>query len=389
VDNAKGEDEAPPSYPHSRALILALNMAERTVTVEAQFNHPHGAGNWAQRRGNLQVMENGNVFMGWSERGLMSEHAADGTLLVEAYFSVDWIGNYRSYEYPMDRWVGKPNRPPDVVARAFTDDSFGTRTRVWVSWNGATEVKSWEVLKAVPTGVVVGSNAARKLEGTRKVDSKSGSLLLAAVSKHGFETTIDVHGFVAYLVVQAIDAKGTVLGTSGVRRTVIEETVSNDEVAEELQWVESMRTPRGTGGCIAEECSEKEMSMPTMLRMQDYAVRGRRWISGWGFIVGVMFTVLVGTRWRIGHSGRGAARLGNFSDQVNHSGQARPEKGTVVMIRFRERHCTTCPYKWLCQRHVANPSVLVAQQAQFPEAMINPMNGNQWSILYVPIGTKI
>ena len=143
LDNAKGQERwRGPSYPFSRGLVLVLDEAATPMTARiiAQYNHPDGPGNYAHRRGGCQILPNGNVFMGWSEQALMSEHTSDGTILMQARLRPKWIGSYRAFKF--ENWVGMPTDPPDVVARAVkpTNPDECTRTEVFVSWNGATEV---------------------------------------------------------------------------------------------------------------------------------------------------------------------------------------------------------------------------------------------------------
>jgi hypothetical protein len=62
-----------------------------------------------------------------------------------------------------------------------------------VSWNGATNVASWQVLGGA---------------------SASALAPVARAPKRGFQTTISVPGGAAYIAVQALDSSGTVLATS-------------------------------------------------------------------------------------------------------------------------------------------------------------------------------
>jgi len=64
---------------------------------------------------------------------------------------------------------------------------------VYASWNGATGVASWRVL-AGPTPAQLAP--------------------VASAPKSGFETTIAAPATAPYFAVQALDAAGTVLGTS-------------------------------------------------------------------------------------------------------------------------------------------------------------------------------
>ena len=68
---------------------------------------------------------------------------------------------------------------------------------VYASWNGATQVAAWRVLAGA---------------------SPNGLKAVAESPRSGFETAIQLSAAAAggYLAVQALDAKGQVLGTSAV-----------------------------------------------------------------------------------------------------------------------------------------------------------------------------
>ena len=147
LDNAKGRDNQEPTYKYSRGLLIALDESNSPMTarIAAEYMHPDGEDNWAFRRGNYQVLSNGNVFMCWSERALQSEHTPDGKMIMQARLEPKWLGTYRAYKFD---FVGLPLEPPDVNAEAIENrPKGGTTTMVHVSWNGATEVVSTSDLK--------------------------------------------------------------------------------------------------------------------------------------------------------------------------------------------------------------------------------------------------
>jgi hypothetical protein len=80
-----------------------------------------------------------------------------------------------------------------VVARA-----EGDGTRVYVSWNGATRVRSWRVWSA-----------------TSQDDEP---VLLTTAPKDGFETAVLVDDDGPYYIVEALDGDGRVIGTSALVR---------------------------------------------------------------------------------------------------------------------------------------------------------------------------
>ena len=197
LDNAKGEDSQEPTHDFSRGLIIALEKKTMKATLKAKYDQPRGG--YAQRRGNMQVMEGGNVFMAWSERALQSEHAEDGTLLMEAIFAVDWFGSYRNYKFP---YVGRPNTTPDVKALAYMQNEERENspvTNVYVSWNGDTEVKTW---------TLYGSE-----------DDKNNLDEIESVERKGFETSFRHETYYKYVSLQGKDKDGKVIGETGVIRS--------------------------------------------------------------------------------------------------------------------------------------------------------------------------
>lgn len=98
-------------------------------------------------RGSSQLLPNQNMFTCWAEWSRISEHDADGNLLMFSHLKWDYdnkhgnkIPTYRGFKFP---WVGRPLQPPDVYSAAFASGKENFVTRVFVSWNGATEVKRW------------------------------------------------------------------------------------------------------------------------------------------------------------------------------------------------------------------------------------------------------
>jgi hypothetical protein len=88
---------------------------------------------------------------------------------------------YRAYRFP---WHGRPRDRPVVVVAGDT---------AYSSWNGATEVRRWQVF----AGPAVG-----RLQPVQ------------AVAKNGFETPIRLDKSAAFYAVKALGRNGKVLGMS-------------------------------------------------------------------------------------------------------------------------------------------------------------------------------
>ncbi|KAK1084542.1 hypothetical protein LTR33_002606 [Friedmanniomyces endolithicus] len=217
LDNALGEDAQPPSHENSRGLYIALDEHTMVATVEQTYDHPRGFGQYADKRGSFQKLENGNVLMGWSTGARHSEHAPDGTVLMEAVLQPEWLGSYRNYKSP---FAGRPTTLPDVYSAAYGAGNDTTVTVVHVSWNGATEVQSWRLYKT-----------------TRANDTTE---LLDTADRTGFETGLRSPGYASYVYVEALDKSGAVLGRSGIRKTITHPNVTASAVQEEREWLQGV-----------------------------------------------------------------------------------------------------------------------------------------------------
>ncbi len=94
--------------------------------------------------------------------------------------------SYRAFRFP---WIGSPSDQPACVAERTSENEL----EVYASWNGATEVESWEVLAGPHPG---------RLES------------LGSVPRDGFETAMLVQTSAPCVAVRARDRSGRVLGAS-------------------------------------------------------------------------------------------------------------------------------------------------------------------------------
>merc|ERR1711939_1009035 len=106
-----------------------------TTWVEQTYKHPEAVVSASQ--GSYQTLPNGNVVLGYGFNGVVSEFDSNGTILCDAYFQPSsrfTSGDVQSYKNLKFNWTGWPNTDPTM---ALEDD------HLWVSWMGATEVRSW------------------------------------------------------------------------------------------------------------------------------------------------------------------------------------------------------------------------------------------------------
>jgi len=173
----------------SRGIVVEIDEEAMSATLVGEYTHPNEI--LAATQGNVQVLPNGNVFVGWGSEPFFSEFSHDGQLLFDASFPSQ-IESYRAFRFP---WNGQPHDVPAVAADSGQEDEV----TLYVSWNGATEVATWQVL--------AGSDPDQ-LETT------------GSAPREGFETTVTLHTDEPYFAVKARDSSGRVLATSEVVKPV-------------------------------------------------------------------------------------------------------------------------------------------------------------------------
>ena len=167
----------------SRGIVIEVDEDAMRATLAGEYTRPHET--LAATQGNVQVLPGGNVFVGWGSEPYFSEFGHDGALLFDASFPTA-VESYRAFRFP---WKGLPDDSPAVVAESGPSDDV----MLYVSWNGATEVATWQLL------------AGPNRDELRPVGS---------APRKGFETAITLKTDEPYVGVKAKDSSGRVLGTS-------------------------------------------------------------------------------------------------------------------------------------------------------------------------------
>lgn len=166
----------------SRALRINLNYQRHRATLVHAYTHNPPLLTYSQ--GNLQTLPDGNTFVGFGSAPFFTEYGRGGAQLFTIRFDRP-VQTYRAYRF---QWWGQPATPPSI---AVSTTPHGTR--VYASWNGATDVASWRVLAG-----------------------PSPTQLSAAGEFHKtfFETQMWVGSTKPYFAAQALDQHGNVLATS-------------------------------------------------------------------------------------------------------------------------------------------------------------------------------
>lgn len=170
----------------SRALVLSVDESRRAVTLDHEYLHGHPPVR-ARALGSVQILPDGHVFVGWGDGPYVTEYHPDGTVIYDLRMNGNGTYSYRGFR---SLWTGHPAGKPSLAV-----DKVSGGMKLYVSWNGDTEVRHWRIL----------------------LGSSPGRLAAASVAaRHGFETVIDVRRRARYAAVAGLDRRGRELGRSPV-----------------------------------------------------------------------------------------------------------------------------------------------------------------------------
>jgi hypothetical protein len=173
----------PKVHEQSRGIVVELDEQKMSAKLVREYTSPKKRLSTSQ--GNVQLLPNSNVLIGWGSGPFISEFSYDGELLLNVRLPPDGE-SYRAFRFP---WSGYPDEDPAVALEQGPDD----KVTLYASWNGAMEVDAWEVL-AGPR--------QRRLES------------VGSVPRDGFETAMLVQTSHSYVAVRAKDRLGQPLGSS-------------------------------------------------------------------------------------------------------------------------------------------------------------------------------
>jgi hypothetical protein len=167
----------------SRGIVVDVDEDKMSANLVREYTHPDRL--LSDTQGNVQVLPKGNVFVGWGSAPFFSEFDHHGKLLFHAAFPAEGE-SYRAFRF---QWCGQPTDDPAMAAESGPKDEV----TIYASWNGATEVTTWQVLAG---------SAPDQLEP------------IASAPRKGFETVITVHTTEPYVGLKAMNGSGKVLGTT-------------------------------------------------------------------------------------------------------------------------------------------------------------------------------
>lgn len=188
-NNAVSDDDGSSTSAWSSAMVVALDSDTMTATLAMEIPRPDHK--LSSLRGNVQMLPNSNVLVHWSDNAYLSEFTTDNRHILDARFASERFVSYRGYKFNMTLI---PQDDPIMKAFIYGPTPNESMTVFYVSWNGATEVATWEFF------------------ATANVSGECYSV--GAIAKTGFETQFAVPGLLRRGFARAVASDGTVLGQS-------------------------------------------------------------------------------------------------------------------------------------------------------------------------------
>ncbi|KAL4756274.1 arylsulfotransferase family protein [Aspergillus foveolatus] len=212
-------DNTTPGDKVNRGLIIDVDQSSRNVSLRSEFRAFGHAGvtpeSQPQSDGSVQVLDNGHILVSYGRNGAAwTEFSKMGVPMCHTQFgsiSSFGTGSPASYRVRKHPWIGKPDTTP-----AFEINGHEAA----VSWNGATEVRSW-VLEGARVALPIHNTKPDEFEPDDHPSSGKTDYYFSAITtvpKSGFETIIHIpfHTNQPYLRVRALDKEGQIIGTSAI-----------------------------------------------------------------------------------------------------------------------------------------------------------------------------
>lgn len=175
--------DAPAEEKQSRGALLMPDTTKSTARlVRAYVNPAHVL--LAAAQGNTLSLPGGDWLMGYGNLPNFTEYDSAGHVLLDGTLGPE-VQDFRTYLSP---WSGRPATAPAILAKR-----SGATVTAQTSWNGATDVASWQLLAG---------------------PSPASLSPIAQSPQTGFQTTLKAATGAGYVATRALDGRGRVLGAS-------------------------------------------------------------------------------------------------------------------------------------------------------------------------------
>ena len=180
--------------PYGRGVAWSVDETNFTAHVAVQWRHHPDL--FGSIYGSNRLLPNGNDLISWGDTGTTTEYASGDP--TQAVFQSQLAAGGSTYRTERVDWHATPARPPDMAV-----DRSATTAAAYASWNGATEVATWQLW---------GGPDSQHLR------------LLGSAARSGFETRVPgpVQSTDRFFQVQALDSSSQTIGQSAVTPDAIQ-----------------------------------------------------------------------------------------------------------------------------------------------------------------------
>lgn len=129
----------------SRGLEVEYDAEALTVKMINEWYHPQSL--TSASRGGVQRTSTGNVVIAWGQNPMYTEYTPDGEVVMDiqrgrVVLVPHGIAEVITYRIWKGQWVGNPSWGPSMAC-----DGPQHYRHAYVSWNGATEVARWALVR--------------------------------------------------------------------------------------------------------------------------------------------------------------------------------------------------------------------------------------------------
>jgi len=117
-------------------LDFHLNLISKKATLLKKLFDPNETV-FAASQGNYEALPNGNILLGYGQCPIFKEFGPGGDVRLSTHWASPNSMSYRTFRFD---WDARPAASPIVVANVGS---------AFMSWNGATDVKSWKIYEGV------------------------------------------------------------------------------------------------------------------------------------------------------------------------------------------------------------------------------------------------
>lgn len=315
-------------------LDLSLSTSNSTTTTRPILSSSQGS---------YQTLPNGHIVLGYGFNAAMAEFSETGELLCSMLFQPSSrfdTGDVQSYRNLRFNWTGFPrDTKPRLVSEVDGSSSSSSSSsssgdvKLYMSWNGATEVSRW-LLEGFENNNHNNNNddvdeketTGRRKPHSRINHSKNSVEKISLVAKEGFETIYRISSSseaishkTRFVRVVALDRDDEVLGTSDVMDL---RGMNRDDDEEDKGVIDNSQQEK-------EEEKEKEKNFSFKLTNTDILL-----ISFVGLLISLSFKFVFAFT-AIGGRGRKGRRGGSKDKEMQEQEQQQYKKKKKQKSKYK------------------------------------------------------